>query len=75
MTESKKYEIQLKNIPISKTEKEIKTYFKSYITKTEPISMTKITQDEHFCTWTVQFRQKIGEQITNLIYSNITLEF
>ena len=64
MAETEKYEIHLKNMPISKTGKEIKTYFKSYITKTEPISLTKLTQDEHFCTWLLQFRQKIGEHET-----------
>jgi RNA recognition motif-containing protein len=51
----------IRNIPRSKTEDEIKKYFKLYLTKINPISMNRIKTDGEMSTWLVHFKQRIGK--------------
>ena len=51
----------IRNIPRSKTEDEIKRYFKLYLTKINPNSMSRIKTEGQMSTWLVNFNQRIGK--------------
>ena len=56
----------IRNIPRSKTEDEIRKYFKLYLTKVNPISMSRIKTDGEMSTWLVNFKQRIGNNWKNV---------
>ena len=60
----------IRNIPRSKTEDEIKKYFKLYLTKINPISMNRIKTEGEMSTWLVHFKQRIGKNCKYSKFSN-----